>query len=60
MKKLIALLMVCSFALTFVACGGGSSQSEAETQETPVTEEPAVPVEEVPADSVQADSTAQQ
>jgi len=59
MKKLIALLMVCGFALTLVACGGGSSQSEAENQ-TPATEEPAAPAEEAPADSVQTDSTAQQ
>jgi hypothetical protein len=43
MKKLIALLMVCGFAMSFIACGGGS-QNEAETQqetETPATEEPA-------------------
>lgn len=62
MKKLIALLMVCGFALTFVACGGGSTQSEAESQETPTVEEPAAPAEEAPAavDSVEADTTGQQ
>jgi hypothetical protein len=45
MKKLIALLMVCGFALSFVACGGGS-QNEAESEEateTTPTEEPAQP-----------------
>jgi hypothetical protein len=53
MKKLIALLMVCGFAMTFVACGGGS-QKEAETEdatETPAAEEPAA------ADTTQADTT---
>ena len=28
MKKLIALAMVCGFALAFIACGGGSSKDE--------------------------------
>ena len=29
MKKLFALLMVCGFALAFVACGGGKAKEEA-------------------------------
>jgi hypothetical protein len=29
MKKLFALLMVCGFALAFVACGGGEKAKEA-------------------------------
>lgn len=30
MKKLIALLAVCGFAFTFVACGGNKSDSTAQ------------------------------
>ena len=41
MKKLIALLMVCGFAMSFVACGGGS-QSEAESEDTVANESPAM------------------
>ncbi len=29
MKKLFALLMVCGFAVAFVACGGGKAAEEA-------------------------------
>lgn len=56
MKKLIALLMVCGFALTFVACGGGS-QNEAETDEATETPamEPAQP--EVDTTEMEADTT---
>lgn len=57
MKKLIAMFMVCSFAMTFIACGGGTSQSEAGNQETPAIEEPAAPAEEeTPADSLQEEA----
>ncbi|HEY5690840.1 MAG TPA: hypothetical protein VIS49_05225 [Cyclobacteriaceae bacterium] len=58
MKKLIALLMVCGFALTFVACGGGSTEStEAEDQGTEMTE----PAADEPAmDSVATDTTSMQ
>jgi hypothetical protein len=52
MKKLIALLMVCGFAASFVACGGGS-QSEADSEDSVATESPAM--EPAPAE---ADSTA--
>ena len=41
MKKFIALLMVCGFAMSFVACGGGS-QSEAESEDSVATESPAM------------------
>ena len=54
MKKLIALLMVCGFALSFVACGGGS-QSEADSEDTVSTESPAM--EPAPADTTQSDTT---
>jgi hypothetical protein len=38
MKKLIALAMVCGFALTFVACGGGSKETSNEsTADTTMT-----------------------
>lgn len=53
MKKLMALLMVCGFAMTFVACGGGT-EKEAETEdatEAPAAEEPAE------ADTTQQDTT---
>jgi len=59
MKKLIALLMVCGFALTFVACGGGSEKAE-DTEES--TEAPAM--EPAPSESdttdVDTDTTAVQ
>jgi len=42
MKKLIALLMVCGFALSVIACGGGSSQSEADSADSVATETPAM------------------
>lgn len=47
--------MVCGFAMTFVACGGGS-EKEAETEDA--TEAPAA-VEPAPAeaDTTQADTT---
>jgi hypothetical protein len=54
MKKLIALLMVCGFALTFVACGGGS-QNEAGSEDSTATESPTM--EPAEADSVDADTT---
>jgi hypothetical protein len=52
MKKLIALLMVCGFALTFVACGG---EKKAETEEA--TETPAVEADTTQTDTTQADTT---
>ena len=51
MKKLIALLMVCGFALAFVACGGGKTE-EAATEDTTATETPMAP------DTTEADTSA--
>ncbi|HNP96432.1 MAG TPA: hypothetical protein PKJ63_12415 [Cyclobacteriaceae bacterium] len=60
MKKLIALLMVCGFAFSFVACGGGKTEStEESTENTEMTEE-APAVEEPAADSVASDTTSMQ
>jgi hypothetical protein len=56
MKKLIALLMVCGFALSFVACGGGS-QSEADSEDSVSTESPAMEPAPNEADSTDADTT---
>ena len=41
MKKLIALLMVCGFAIAFVACGG--KKENAETADTTAVETPVEP-----------------
>lgn len=60
MKKLIALLMVCGFALTLIACGGGGTQTEAETVDSVTNEAPAMEPAPVEADSVDADTTAAQ
>lgn len=51
MKKLIALLMVCGFAMSFIACGGAQKE-EAETEEA--TEAPAM--EPSPADTTQTET----
>ncbi len=56
MKKFIALLMVCGFAMSFIACGGGS-QSEAESGDTVATEAPAVEPAPAEADTTQTDTT---
>ncbi len=58
MKKLIALLMVCGFAFSFVACGGGKTEAT-ETENAEMTEE-APAMEEPAADSVTADTTTMQ
>ena len=50
MKKLIALLMVCGFALTFVACGG---EKKAESEDATTTETPEV----VEPETTEADTT---
>lgn len=59
MKKLIALLMVCGMAMSFIACGGGS-QTEAESTEAPAIETPAEEPAPAPADTVQADTATAQ
>ncbi len=60
MKKLIALVMVCGFALSIVACGGGGTQTEAESVDSVTNEAPAMEPAPVEADSVQADSVTAQ
>ena len=52
MKKLIALLMVCGFGMSFVACGGAQKE-EAETEEA--TEAPAMEPSETETDTTQVD-----
>ncbi|HEX8037841.1 MAG TPA: hypothetical protein VF490_01765 [Chryseosolibacter sp.] len=59
MKKLIALLMVCGFALSFMACGGGS-QKEAESEDSVSTETPAMEPAPAQADTAQQDTTGAQ
>ena len=59
MKKIIALLMVCGFALTFVACGGGS-KNEANDADSTGTETPAVAPDTTTTDTTTADTTAAQ
>jgi ABC-type Zn uptake system ZnuABC Zn-binding protein ZnuA len=54
MKKLIALVMVCGFALAFVACGGASKE-EGSTESTD-TAAMTTPMEADTADSVAQDS----
>ena len=56
MKKLIALLMVCGFAMSFIACGGGS-QSEADSADSVATESPAMEPAPAEADTTQVDTT---
>jgi hypothetical protein len=56
MKKLIALLMVCGFAMSFIACGGGS-QSEADSEDSVSTESPAMEPAPAEADTAQADTS---
>lgn len=56
MKKIIALLMVCGFATSFVACSGGS-QSEAESDDSVNTESPAMESAPTETDSTEADTT---
>ncbi len=47
--------MVCGFALSFMACGGGS-QKEADSEDSVNTEAPAMEPAPAQADSAQADS----
>jgi hypothetical protein len=54
MKKLIALLMVCGFAMSFIACGGGSEKAE-DTEEA--TEAPAMEPAPSESDTTEVDTT---
>ena len=60
MKKLIALLAVCGFALSFVACGKKAEPAAEAVDSTATTTEEVVAdsASEVAPDSVAADSTA--
>ena len=53
MKKVIALVMVCGFALAFASCGGGS-KTESTTDSTAMA--PA-DTTAAPADTTKTDST---
>ncbi|MBX2960973.1 MAG: hypothetical protein KF687_00600 [Cyclobacteriaceae bacterium] len=55
MKKLIALLAICGFAFSFVACGGQKAE-EAATEEAPATEEVAPAEDETEADSTEVET----
>ncbi|MEK6781757.1 MAG: hypothetical protein AABY93_08620 [Bacteroidota bacterium] len=55
MKKIIALLMVCGFALAFVACGGKTETTES-TDTTEAVDTTAAPA----ADTTATDTTAAQ
>ena len=44
MKKLIALLMVCGFAVAVVACGGKTENAE-NSEDTTTVETPVTPVD---------------
>lgn len=59
MKKLIALLMVCGFALAMVACGGGKTENASDA-DTTVVETPAVEADTTAADTTATDTTAAQ
>ncbi len=54
MKKVIALVMVCGFALAFASCGGGSAKTEAAQDSTATA--PA-DTTAAPADTTKTDST---
>ncbi len=55
MKKVIALAMVCGFALAFASCGGGSTKSDEAAQDTTMT----APADTTmaPADTTKTDTT---
>lgn len=57
MKKLIALLIVCGFALAFVSCGGKTESTESTETEMAAPETEAPAMEEPAADSVASDTT---
>jgi hypothetical protein len=57
MKKAIALVMVCGFALAFVSCGGGGSKSESTADTTAMA--PA-DTTAAPADTTKTDTTQMQ
>ncbi|MBL7865509.1 MAG: hypothetical protein JNK10_11560 [Cyclobacteriaceae bacterium] len=54
MKKVIALVMVCGFALAFASCGGGGSTTESTATDTTAV---AADSTAAPADTTKTDST---
>lgn len=58
MKKVIALLAVCGFALAFVACG--KKAEEASTVDTTAVETPVAAPDTTAADTTATDTTAAQ
>lgn len=48
--------MVCGFAMSVIACGGGS-QSEADSEDSVATESPALEPAPAEADTTNADTT---
>lgn len=58
MKKLIALIAVCGFALAFVACGGKKEEAAATDSTTTVTEPAPVAPDSTDSTGVSSDSTA--
>ena len=56
MKKLIAFLMVCSFAMAFVACGGGAKTEAAQEETAAPAEETTEPAPDTA--TVSSDTTA--
>lgn len=59
MKKFIASLIVCGFAVAMVACGGKKEEAPA-ADSTAVEAPAAAPVDTTAADTTAADSTAAQ
>jgi hypothetical protein len=55
MKKVIALVMVCGFAVAFASCGGGSSTTEstADTTATAPADTTAAPADTTKTDTTQ-------
>ena len=58
MKKLIALIAVCGFALAFVACGGKKEEAAATEDSTAVTEPAPVAPDSTDSTGVSSDTTA--
>lgn len=56
MKKIIALLMVCGFAIAFVACGGKTETTESTEAATEAVDTTAA----IAADTTATDTTAAQ
>lgn len=58
MKKVIALLAVCGFALAFVACGKKAEEAASTEDTTAVEAAPVAPVDTTGTDTTATDTTA--